>query len=252
MKVVIIEDEKPAAEKLKKIIIRCDSTIQILAMLNSIQTATDWLLENETPDLIFLDIELSDGLSFKIFDTCAIHCPVIFTTAYDEYWQEALEQNSIDYLLKPIRQEKLENAINKYKKLKNHFSLNYSSVFQPMTQPSQNTQYRKRFLIKKGADFIHVKTEDIAYCYAAHKLVFIVDQRAQRYILDRSLNDLEKELDPAIFFRINRKYLVNIHHIQRIKSYSKSKLLIELNPPAGEEVIISQENTLAFKQWMDA
>jgi len=251
MKVIIIEDEKPAAEKLKKIIFRCDSSIQILAVLNSVQTATEWLSKNEAPDLIFLDIELSDGLSFKIFDQCAIHCPAIFTTAYDEYWQEALEQNSIDYLLKPIRQEKLENALNKYRKLKNHFSGNYSAVVQPLIPHGQNIQYRKRFLIKKGADLIHVKTEDIAYCYAAHKLVFIVDHKAQRFILDRSLNDLEKELDPAIFFRINRKYLANIQHIQRIKTFSKSKLLIELNPPPGEEVIISQENALAFKQWMD-
>ncbi len=249
MKVIIIEDEKPAAEKLEKLILKHDGAIEVLAILNSVQSATEWLKQNPVPELIFMDIELSDGLSFKIFDHHPLNCPVIFTTAYDEYWQDALEQNSIDYLLKPIRQEKLENAINKYKKLKHHFSLNYSSLFKKSY--SQNGEYRKRFLIKKGNDFISIKTDDIAYCYAAHKLVFIVDNKAQRFIMDRSLNDLEKELDPAVFFRINRKYLANIHHIRRIKTYGKSKLSVELNPAASEEIIISQENTMAFKQWID-
>ena len=250
MKTIIIEDEKPAAEKLKKTLMRYDNSIEVLVVLDSVASATQWLRQNPVPDLIFMDIELSDGLSFKIFDNHTIHCPVVFTTAYDEYWQEALEQNSIDYLLKPIRQEKLENAINKYKKLKNHFSANYPAIFQQLQPKNQNADYRKRFLLKKGNDLIALKTEDIAYCYAAHKIVFIVDNKAQRFILDRSLNDLEKELDPAVFFRINRKYLVNMHYIQRIKTHIKSKLLVELNPPASEEIIISQENAMAFKQWM--
>lgn len=249
MKIIIIEDEKPAAEKLKKIVLKYDNTIELPAILNSVQSATQWLQQNPAPDLIFMDIELSDGLSFKIFDNCPIHCPVIFTTAFDEYWQDALEQNSIDYLLKPIKQEKLDNAINKYKKLKQHFSADYGFLQQPL---NQNNDYRKRFLIKKGTDFVSVKTADIAYCYAAHKLVFIIDNKGQRFILDRSLNDLEKELDPAVFFRINRKYLVNLHHIQRIRAHAKGKLLVDLNPAASEEIIISQENTLAFKQWIDA
>ncbi|MBS1597101.1 MAG: response regulator transcription factor [Bacteroidetes bacterium] len=251
MKTIIIEDEKPAAEKLRKILMKYDSSINVLVTLDSIASATEWLSRNAAPDLIFMDIELSDGLSFKIFETHPLYCPIIFTTAYDEYWQEALEQNSIDYLLKPIRQEKLENALNKYKKLKQHFSSNYLSVFQQFSANNKQAQYRKRFLLKKGTELVGLKTEDIAYCYAAHKIVFIIDNKAQRYILDRSLNDLEKELDPVIFFRINRKYLVNMHHIQRIKTYAKSKLMVELNPPAGEDIVVSQENAMAFKQWMD-
>jgi len=251
MKTIIIEDEKPAAEKLRRTLMKYDEAIDVLATLSSVASAIHWLQENPSPDLIFMDIELSDGLSFKIFESQAVACPIIFTTAYDEYWQEALEQNSIDYLLKPIRQEKLENAINKYKKLKHHFSSDYLAIFKQFTSTNQQTDYRKRFLLKKGTELVGLKTADIAYCYAAHKIVFIVDNKAQRFILDRSLNDLEKELDPAIFFRINRKYLVNIHHIQRIKTFSKSKLLVELNPPANEEIVISQENATAFRQWMD-
>lgn len=252
MNTIIIEDEKPAAEKLKKTLTKYDDTIIVLATLDSIASATRWLIENPAPDLIFMDIELSDGLSFKIFENHPIHCPVIFTTAYDEYWQEALEQNSIDYLLKPMRQEKLENALNKYKKLKQHFSSDYLAIFRQFSAKNQNPDYRKRFLLKKGTELVGLRTEDIAYCYAAHKIVFMIDNKAQRFILDKSLNDLEKELDPAIFFRINRKYLVNMHHIQRIKTFAKSKLLVELNPPANEEIIVSQENAMAFKQWMDS
>lgn len=251
MNIIIIEDEKPAAEKLRKLILKYDPAMEIIATLGSVESATAWLKENPTPDLIFMDIELSDGLSFKIFERQDIPCPIIFTTAFDEYWQEALEQNSIDYLLKPIRQEKLENAINKYKKLKTHFSGNYTGLLN-MQSPWQTTsEYRKRFLIKKGTDLVSVKAEDIAYAFAAHKLVFIVNSKAQRFILDKSLNDLEKELDPALFFRVNRKYLVNQQHIHKIKSTGKSKLLLELNPPAAEEVVISQESSAAFKQWMD-
>jgi len=193
-----------------------------------------------------MDIELSDGLSFNIFKECSISAPVIFTTAYDEYWQEAFEVNSIDYLLKPIRQEKLENAINKYKKLEKHFSTNHSAFFY---RASETNGYRRRLLIKKGTDLISIKTDDIAYCYAAHKMAFIVDENAQKYITDKSLSDLEKDLDQAVFFRINRQYLVNIHHIKRIRTLAKSKLLLELSPPAQEEVIISQENVAAFKEW---
>jgi two-component system LytT family response regulator len=199
-----------------------------------------------------MDIELTDGLSFKIFEQNEIHCPIIFTTAFDEYWQDALEQNSIDYLLKPIKQEKLENAINKYKKLRSHFSGNYASLLKSLPNSELTNGYRKRFLIKKGTDLVSIKAEDIAFAFAAHKLVFLVNNKGQRFILDKSLNDLEKELDPVNFFRANRKYLVNLQHIEKIKTIGKSKLLLELNPSAAEEVIISQENAGAFKQWIDA
>ena len=251
MKVIIIEDEKPAAEKLRKAILKYDDTIKLLAMLNSVTSATQWLNQNLPPDLIFMDIELTDGLSFKIFEQCNVSCPIIFTTAYDEYWQEAFELNSIDYLLKPIRQDKLENAINKYKKLQQHFTINYTSILQHAHAVNLNTGYRKRFLVKKGIDLLAIKTEEIAYCYAAHKLVFIIDNKGQKFILDRSLNELVKELDPAFFFRINRKYVVNLHHIKRIKTFAKGRLLLELNPPAEDEITISQETVAAFKEWMD-
>ena len=196
MRIVIIEDEKPAAQKLQKAIIKCNGNIEVAAILGSTKDATAWLRENPLPELIFMDIELSDGLSFSIFEEVPITCPVIFTTAYDEYWQEAFEHNSIDYLLKPVLQEKLETALKKYETLKKYFTLNYQKLKQ---WQSENNEYKKRFLVKRGADYISIKTEDIPYFYATHKLVCMVDNKNQKFILDQSLADIETRLDPSQF-----------------------------------------------------
>ncbi len=248
MKVIIIEDEKPAAQKLQKAIIQADKGIIVEDILNSVQSATEWLQQHPSPDLIFMDIELTDGLSFKIFDNVTITCPVIFTTAFDEYWQEAFEHNSIDYLLKPVKQEKLETALQKFEKLKQFFTGNFQQL-QQWQKHSGDAVYKKRFLVKKGMDYVSVRTEEIAYFYATHKLVCMVDSKGQKFILDKSLADLEKETNPAQFYRLNRKFLVNIQSIKKIKAYPKSKLLIEVDPPLDEEIIISQENVSAFKEW---
>jgi len=248
MRIVIIEDEKPAAEKLKKALLKQTADHNIEAVLDSNATAEQWFAGNAMPDLLFMDIELSDGLSFQLFDRVAITCPIIFCTAYDEYWQEAFEHNGIDYLLKPVSDDKLQQALNKYETLKKYFAQNLQQLLQ--SQQKQTEGYKKRFLVKRGSDYVSIKTEDIAYFYATHKLVCMVDQRSQKFILDQSLADLEKETDPSVFYRVNRKYLVNIAAIQKIKTYPKSKLELELQPAAPEEVIVSQENTAAFKEWM--
>ncbi len=251
MKVIIIEDEKPAAEKLLKAIRQTNVPIEVQAVLNSIRTSVDWLQQNPMPDLLFMDIELGDGLSFKIFDKLNISSPVIFCTAFDEYWQEAFEHNSIDYLLKPVRQEKLETALNKYDKLKQHFAESFQQLQQWQQQQVTGSGYKKRFLVKRGTDYISIRTEDIAYFYATHKLVCMVDNKNQKFILDQSLAEIEKQLDPAHFYRVNRKYLLSLSAIKKIKSYPKSKLQIEADPPVNEEIIISQENVTAFKEWME-
>jgi two-component system LytT family response regulator len=249
MNTIIIEDEKPAAEKLQKAILSNHPGVEVAAVLNSIEAATLWLQHNPMPDLIFMDIELSDGLSFKIFEKVPITCPVIFTTAFDEYWQEAFEHNSIDYLLKPIRQEKLDAALGKYDKLKLYFAQNLQPLLAG-NQQTGNSRYKKRFLVKQGSDYVSIKIEDIAYFYATHKLVCLVDQKNRKYILDQSLSDIEKQLDPTQFYRVNRKYLVQLSAIRKIKIYPKSKLLLELEPVISDEIIISQENVAAFKEWM--
>lgn len=247
MRAIIIEDEKPAAEKLQRAIEKSNAAIEVIAILNSVQSSIEWLKKNTLPELVFMDIELSDGSSFKIFDEITIECPIIFCTAYDDYWQEAFEHSSIDYLLKPIRQEKLEAALHKYEKLKQHFAVNFQQLQQ---WKSATSGYKKRFLVKRGTDYVSIKTEDVAYFYATHKLVCMVDSKNQKYILDQSLADMEKQLDPAEFYRVNRKYLVHLNAIKKIKTYPKSKLLLELEPAINEEIIISQENVTAFKEWM--
>jgi two-component system LytT family response regulator len=247
MKIIIIEDERPAAEKLQQGIMACNSNVQLLAVLGSVQASVKWLQQNSLPDLIFMDIQLTDGVSFKIFDFVKINCPVIFTTAYDDYWQEAFEYNSIHYLLKPISQEKLEAAFKKLGNIREHFAADVQQLMQYHQKPEK---YKKRFLVKRGTDYIAVKTEDIAYFYAVHKLICMVDKAGHKFILDKSLTDLEKEIDPAMFYRANRKYLINIAAIKKIKTYPKSKLQLELEPSLEEEIIISQENVSDFKDWM--
>lgn len=250
MRVIIIEDEKPAAEKLIKAIQKVDPSVEIVAVLNSVQSSVQWLQQNPQPELLFMDIELGDGLSFKIFDAIKIISPVIFCTAFDEYWQEAFEHNSIDYLLKPVKQDKLEIALNKYDTLKQHFAINFQQLQQWHRHPADQG-YKKRFLVKRGMDYVSIKTDDIAYFYATHKLVCMVDNKNQKFILDQSLSEIEKQLDPSHFYRVNRKYFVQQNAIKKIKSYPKSKLQLELEPATSEEIIISQENVSAFKEWME-
>jgi len=248
MKVIIVEDEKPAAEKLQKALLQVNGKIEVSGISNSVAESVV-LLQRQQPDLIFMDIELTDGLSFEIFEKAKITCPVIFTTAYDDYWQTAFEYNSIDYLLKPIKQEKLETALKKYALLKQHFAANLQQLLQ--WQKNENTTtYKKRFLVKRGVDYVAIKAEDIAYCYATHKLVCMVSNENQKFILDKSLADMEKELNPAQFHRVNRKYLVNINAVKRIRSFAKGKLLIEIQPVVEEEIIVSTENIATFKEWM--
>ena len=251
MNCVIIEDEKPAAEKLLSLLALGEQPVFVEVVLGSVKEAISWLQEHPAPELIFMDIELSDGLSFKIFEEINVECPVIFTTAYDEYWQEAFEHNSIDYLLKPVKPEKLEAALNKYQKLKQHFT-GYKALASWPSQSTQTSQsgYKKRFLVKRGTDYISIKTEEVAYFYATHKLVCMVDSSGQKFIMDQSLADIEAQVDPTSFYRVNRKYLVNMSAIKRIKAYPKSKLLLEISPLVTEDIIISQENAAAFKQWM--
>ena len=247
MTTIIIEDEKPALEKLKSGLNKANPGIEVLACLTSIEQATAWLQLNNHPDLIFMDIELSDGLSFQILEHSSIQSPIIFTTAYDEYWQEAFEHNSIDYLLKPIKQEKLESALSKYQRLKEHFAGNLQNL---LNWQKGNSEYKKKFLVKRGSDYISIKVEDIAYFYASHKVVCLVNSQSQKFILDESLSELEEQLNPSMFYRVNRKYLVNLNAIQRIRSYPKSKLQLDLVPTVEEEILIAQENVAAFKEWM--
>jgi len=248
MKIFLIEDEMPSMENLKLNIAAIDSSIQIAGTAASIEQSIHWLKNNEPPDLILMDIQLSDGLSFYILKEDNIKCPVIFITAYDKYMIDAFEYNCIDYLLKPIELNKLANAINKYKNLQRHFINNYSSIIDYL----QNTKKNKsRIIVKKGIEFVSLKLEDVVYFFTEHKLVFVVDKDNRKFLCEaNSLSDIEEMVDEKIFFRANRKYIVNANYIIKFKSIDKSKINIELLLPVNEEIIVSQENAAAFKKWM--
>ena len=248
MKVLIVEDEKPAFENLVEELQAIDESIFVMGNCNSVDECVKWLNRNAQPDLILMDIQLSDGLSFNIFKTCKITCPVIFTTAYDKYLQQAFEYSSIDYLLKPISQDKLKNAIRKYKNLQSHFVNNHSSLSDYL---SHHDKKKSRILVKRGMEFQTVRVEDTAYFFTEHKLVFLVDKENRKYMAEKSnLSELEEELDKNIFYRANRKYIINANYVKRFKPLERSKISLELVLPVTEEIIISQENSASFKKWI--
>ncbi|HTQ65378.1 MAG TPA: LytTR family DNA-binding domain-containing protein [Puia sp.] len=248
MKLLIIEDEKPAYENLAEELWQIDENIQLLGSCTSVDESVKWLTQNPQPDLILMDIQLSDGLSFNIFNTCNITCPVIFVTAYDKYLTQAFDYNSIDYLLKPINQSKLKNAIKKYKNLQSYFVNNHSAILDYLNNQDKK---KSRILVKRGMEFQTVRVEDIVYFFTEHKLVFLVDKDNRKYLAEKNnLSELEEELDRNLFYRANRKYIINANYIKRFKPLDRSKLSVELLLPINEEIIISQENSSSFKKWI--
>jgi two-component system LytT family response regulator len=241
-----------------------DEKIDVVAGCSTVEETVRWLDENPHPDLILMDVQLSYGLSLSVFKTCKITCPVIFTTAYNEYLTEALRFSSIDYLLKPISQDRLSKAIQKYKTLQAHFAgtLDQNSNDHPdhhnhdyhNSLPdfiSRSDRKRSRILVRKGAEFQTVRIEDAGYFFTEHKLIFLVDKENRKYMAEKSnLSELEEELDKNLFYRANRKYIINANYIKRFKPLEKSKISVELTLPVNEEIIISQENSASFKKWI--
>jgi DNA-binding LytR/AlgR family response regulator len=244
MRVAIVEDEAPARERLAAAIRKAAPDASIASALASVGEAVDWLERNPAPDLLFLDIQLGDGLSFEILRRAHVTCPVVFATAFDEYLIDAFQSNGIDYLLKPIRDERVAAAIAKYRGLKEHF--HGDALLQALAKPRA---CRERFLVRRGDDLTTVRSADVAYFHTSDKLVFLTTRAAARFSLDRPLADLEAELDPLRFFRANRAFLVNIDAVVRCRAYGKGKLLLELKPAATEEVVVSQERAAAFRKW---
>lgn len=261
MNVLIIEDESPAARRLKQLIKASPIEIEVLETLESIVQALDWMGNNELPDLIFMDIQLADGLSFEIFSKIDITCPVIFTTAYDEYALRAFKVNSIDYLLKPISQEDLDQSLEKYSLLKSKFSATSASkkttpehllnLEKMLAELHISKSYKSRLLIKVGEKMISILMENIAYFSSEDKLVFAITSDGKRHPLDYSLDDMETMLDPKDFFRLNRQYIAKINSIQTIHNYFNGKLKLVLNPPTNKEVVVSREKASHFKQWLE-
>lgn len=249
MKALIVEDEKLAAERLVELIKECDSSIEIVDILSSIRDTVPWL-EKNTVDIIFLDIHLEDGLSFKIFDELEIDTPIIFTTAYDKYAIDAFKLNSIDYLLKPFSKDDLEKSIRKLRqfgKTTNSFNIN---DLRKALQPESN--YLKNFLVQYGTKIKKVKVDSIAYFYAHDKAVYAVTKEGKKHILDKTLENIEQSMDPQMFFRINRKIIISEGAIKDMTAYSRSRIKLEIEPKAPSEIepIVSIERSPDFKKWI--
>ena len=249
MKVLIIEDEQPAAHKLIRLLEEADKQIEVIDVLASIEQTINWLAVHPGPELIFMDIQLEDGISFEIFETCKIQTPVIFTTAYDEYTLKAFKVNSIDYLLKPIAPDDLKAALDKFNVLHRQ-QANYSRLESIISQLQPKT--KERFLIKIGEHYRSVQTLSINCFFIMERNTFIQTDTGKTYPIDYSLDKIEQLVDPGQFFRINRNFIVNFSAIQDILIYSSGRLKIILNGwTEKEDILVSRERVTEFKEWMD-
>lgn len=250
-KVLIIEDEKPAAERLKRLVNGLGE-ISILAHLESVEEAVQWFKTQQPPDVAFFDIQLADGKSFQIFNQVKVPCPVIFTTAFDEYAIQAFKVNSIDYLLKPVDEKELSAAWEKYLNL---FSQQTSDEMGMLNQQLKDLltkkQFKSRFLIKSGEQFKFIPTEKAAYFFSDGGNTFLVDAEGKQNLLDDKLETIEGQINPEEFHRISRKFIVSSQSISRINSYFNSRLQLELNPSSAQEVIVSRERVGGFKEWLN-
>ncbi len=246
MKVVIVEDERLASKRLEQLLKLVEPDIEIVQILESVDEAVNWFSQNKKPDLIFMDIQLDDGISFEIFDAVKIEVPVIFTTAYNEYAIRAFKVNSVDYLLKPIEQEALEAAILKFKNLFAETGDFETKIARVIGQIS--TQYKTRFFIKVGIRFRSIPVGSICSFFVEERNTFLTTNEGKNYDLDHSLDQLQKMIDPGMFFRINRNCLVNINYIDEIVSYSTNRLKLKMG---NSEQIVSRDKVSDFKLWMD-
>ncbi len=255
MNILIIEDEKPAAENLERLLLEYDHAIVIKDKLVTIEQSVNWLKSRQDEiDLIFMDIKLTDGLSFEIFDKVSIHKPLIFLTAFSEYALEAFHANGIDYLLKPLNQKMLNASMNKLERLRESLSLSKHKIQLEelgKTLIKLQKNYKTRFMVKVGEHIRSITTDKIALFYAEGRNVFMRTVEGREYIVDYRLEDLEDILDPEQFFRANRTYFINIQEIKDVLIYSKSRLRIILENKFEKEIIVSRDKVNLFKYWFD-
>lgn len=251
LKILIVEDEELAANRLVGQLNKVCPDCSILTITKSVKETVRWLSDHQ-PDLIFMDIQLSDGLCFSIFDRIQVNSPIIFTTAYDQYAIEAFKVNSIDYLLKPIKTTDLEKSLHKLKSLKSAFMVDIDQLMAAF--PRESPTFKERFLIRLGDVLKKVNTTDCAYFFAKEKGVYLVTFDDKKYPIDDSLDSLEKQLDPDQFFRINRSFLINIKSIDEMTAWSRSRIKLELSPKAFSraDTLVSTTRSADFKSWLDS
>lgn len=251
MQTLIIEDELPAGRQLQKLLMEMRPGIRVLSILDSVEGAVKWLRREKNPDLIFMDIQLADGLSFDIFSQVEISVPVIFTTAYDQYTLRAFKVNSIDYLLKPVEPVELEKALTKFDRLFGRRAYYDQALIDQLIQSVSQNDYKERFLVKAGQYLTYIQVEDIRSLYSEDGMVFALTGNGKKHPLDYTLEQLEKLLNPAVFFRTNRKVILHIEGIRKISPYFNSRLILDTNPPTGFDIIVSRDRVQDFKNWLD-
>ena len=248
MKVILLEDEPRAARHLERLLAKVAPEMSMVAKLESVRDGVKYLQTNPEPELIFSDIQLADGLSFEIYRQVAVHCPIIFTTAYDHYAIEAFQTNGIDYLLKPIEEERLLKAIEKAR----HFSpgLVLEKILS-MANPTSEKVHKSRFMVKVGDKIKSVPVEDILAFFSQEKASFIRTRDAHTYCIDYALDQLEPMLDPEKYFRINRKYMVSIDACTNILAWTNSRLRLKIDGIEDPDIIVARERVQEFKNWLD-
>ncbi|HWV74229.1 MAG TPA: LytTR family DNA-binding domain-containing protein [Pseudosphingobacterium sp.] len=251
MKIIIIEDELKAAKSLASMISILRPSATIEAFLQSIESAVDYLSQNEEPDLIFMDIQLSDGLSFEILKVVKIHCPIIFCTAYGEYTLDAIKANGIDYLLKPFSKEELQTAFEKVESFRNFFQQNKQPDLECLLKKIGIDDGKKSFLVFKNNKYTTVQTEQIAFFYIRNETPTIMTFQTQEYSLSQSLDQVQSLISPKQFYRLNRQYLINFNAIKEVEHYFARKLFVRLTIATPDKLLIGKEKTTAFLNWLE-
>lgn len=259
MRVLIVEDEQKIAQRLQKLILEVDSSIEVVAILAGVESAVGWLKEHASPDIIFLDIQLADGMSFSIFDKVEVSAPVIFTTAYDEYALKAFSLNSIDYLLKPVERYDIEQSLLKLKRMRQALSSGGNSsadfstvqdVLRRLAGSVEGRLYRERILLQGSDRMKPVPIGECCYFFSENKATFVQLRSGERSIVDFPLDTLEQELDPKYYFRVSRQWLVHISSIVEVRKMLGGKLSLSLAPHSTKDVTVSRENAAAFREWL--
>jgi DNA-binding LytR/AlgR family response regulator len=250
MRILIVEDEIPAQKRLTRLIQEVIQDGEIAGTCTSVESAIGWFRANPMPDLVFMDIQLADGRSFEIFQEVQVTAPVIFITAFDQYAIDAFRVQSIDYILKPVTRESLEQAWEKLGTMRKVLSptVDYREKLQALEPGGKG--YKKRFVIRYGEHIRTIPADEVAYFYTEHKVNFLVNQEGRKFPIEFNLDQLESMLDPEKFFRINRQYIIGIHAIADMRAFTKGRVLIHMQPPAPHETIVSVERSAAFKQWL--
>jgi len=244
MNYIIIEDENPAANRLQRMVSEINPEHKLICIQESIDSSVEWLVNNPKPDFCFMDIELADGQSFEIFKRVKVEFPIIFTTAFDEYAAKAFRLNSVDYLLKPIKKEELEVALNRVSERMNRVPLEIPDF------TKLRNEFQKRILIRYGDTLKALEISDAAYFYTENRINYMIARDGASYPLDMNLDQLDQVLDPQLFFRINRQFIINVESIRKMTAWSKSRLKLELNPACDIETIVSTERSPDFKTWI--